>query len=379
MNGSEFIEKIGAYIRKYAPTYGIRIFSPIIAQAVLESASGTSELAAVNNFFGLKWRENRCPTANGVYYKAGSEQNPDGSYVSSEMKWFSFPDMESGVIGYFDFINIANYANLKGVTDPETYLKNIKADGYATSITYVEKCMNVIREYDLERFDGKDVDEMKVFLSAGHGGSDPGAVAFGLQEKNINLQTLLACKEELERHGIIVICSRTTDENDPVSQEVKEANASGADLAVSFHANAGGGDGFEAFCNLSNASGVRLAQLAEKEVATIGQNSRGVKNGMHLYFIKNTSATAVLFESFFVDNDKDNDIGDTIAEQKNFGVAYAKAILSYLGIAYMEKAGSDEKQILYRVQCGAFRNKANAEALKERLLADGYSAFVIYE
>lgn len=378
MNQSEFIEKIGAYVRKYAPNYNIRVISPIIAQAVLESASGSSELAAVNNFFGLKWRENRCPTSNGAYHKRGSEQNPDGSYRSYLMKWFTFPDMESGVIGYFDFINIANYANLKGVKDPETYLRNIKADGYATSIDYVEKCMNVIREYDLERFDGKEADEMKVFLSAGHGGSDPGAVAFGLQEKNINLQTMLACKDELERHGVTVICSRATDENDPVSQEVKEANASGADLVVSFHANAGGGDGFEAFCNPSNAAGARLAQMAEKEVVAIGQNSRGVKNGMHLYFIKNTKATAVLFESFFVDNDRDNDIGDTIEEQKKFGVAYAKAILAYCGITYKEKTGSVDKQILYRVQCGAFKNKENAEVLKERLHAAGYSAFVVY-
>lgn len=378
MNNQEFIEKIGAYVKKYAPLYGIAVYSPIIAQAVLESDSGSSELASVNNFFGLKWRENRCPTANGFYIKTGSEQNQDGSYISSLMKWFSFPDMESGVIGYFDFINIANYANLKGVSDPETYLKNIKADGYATSINYVEKCMNVIRKYDLERFDKKEVCTMKVFLSAGHGGSDPGAVAYGLKEKNINLQTLLACKEELERHGVTVICSRTTDEDDPVSQEVKEANASGADLAVSFHANAGGGDGFEAFCNLSNAAGVRLAQLAEKEVAEIGQNSRGVKNGMHLYFVKNTNATAVLFESFFVDNDIDNDIGDTTEKQKKFGFAYAKAILSYLGITYKEKNETEDNTLLYRVQCGAFRNKENAESLKERLQAEGYSAFVFY-
>jgi len=176
----------------------------------------------------------------------------------------------------------------------------------------------------------------KVFLSAGHGGSDPGAVGFGLKEKDINLQTLLACKEVLENHGLKVICSRTTDENDPVGQEVKEANASGADLAVSFHANASGGDGFEAFINPKNANASKLAKLAEKQIKAIGQNSRGIKSGMKLYFVKNTKATSVLFESFFVDNAKDKEIGDTIPEQKAFGVAYAKAILEYYGIAYKE-------------------------------------------
>ena len=75
----------------------------------------------------------------------------------------------------------------------------------------------------------------KVFLSAGHGGSDPGAVGNGMSEKDINLVTMLACRDELIRHKVEVVCSRTKDENDPVGQEVKEANASGAKIAVSFH------------------------------------------------------------------------------------------------------------------------------------------------
>lgn len=175
---------------------------------------------------------------------------------------------------------------------------------------------------------------VKVFLSAGHGGSDPGATAYGLKEKDINLQTLLACKEVLENHGVTVVCSRTKDENDPVSQEVREANASKADLAVSFHANAGGGDGFEVFYYSTDKNGKRLAQLAEKHVKAIGQNSRGLKHGNKLMFVNSTNMTSVLFESFFVDNDSDKQIGDTMAEQKAFGVAYAKAILEYFNIAY---------------------------------------------
>ena len=126
-----------------------------------------------------------------------------------------------------------------------------------------------------------------VFLSAGHGGSDPGAVAYGMKEKDINLNVLKACRDELKRHGLKVVCSREKDENDPVGQEVKEANNSGADIAVSFHINAGGGDGFEAFCNTKNDKGVKLAKLGEKYIKALGQNSRGIKDGTHLYFVKN--------------------------------------------------------------------------------------------
>lgn len=149
-----FIEQIAPYIQKYAPKYAIKVCSPIIAQAVLESGSGTSELAKnANNYFGLKYRSGRCPTSCGFYNKIGSEQNKNGSYTSSVMQWMKFPDMESGVQGYFDFINISNYANLKGITDPKTYLENIKKDGYATSLKYVDNLLSIINKYGLTKYD----------------------------------------------------------------------------------------------------------------------------------------------------------------------------------------------------------------------------------
>ncbi len=153
-NKQQFIEQIAVLVEKYAPSYDIKVYSPIIAQAILESAYGTSELAiSANNFFGLKYRENRCNTCIGVYNKVGSEQNIDGSYSSYSMQWCQFENMEYGVIGYFDFTNIPNYANLKGVTDPYQYLFNIKADGYATSHKYVDNLMAVINKWDLTRYD----------------------------------------------------------------------------------------------------------------------------------------------------------------------------------------------------------------------------------
>lgn len=215
----------------------------------------------------------------------------------------------------------------------------------------------------------------KVFLSAGHGGSDPGAVANGLKEKDINLQTLLACQNELVRHGVTVVCSRTTDANDPVTEEVREANVSGADIAVSFHANAGGGDGFEVFCNPNSIKAMNLAGLTEVYVKQLGQNSRGIKSGTSLYFIRNTKMPAVLVESFFLDNAKDKAIGDTITEQKAFGVAYAKAILKYFGIEYKEHSLTDSA--LYRVQVGAFREKANADRMLAKVKGAGFTdAFI---
>jgi N-acetylmuramoyl-L-alanine amidase len=211
-----------------------------------------------------------------------------------------------------------------------------------------------------------------VFLNSGHGGADPGAVSGDMLEKNINLVAMLKCKEELERHNVKVVCSKVKDEDDKLVEVVKEANSSGADIAVSFHANAGGGDGFEAFYYTTSSSGKKLASLGEKYVKELGQNSRGLKSGNHLYFIKNTKAPAVLFESFFVDNVNDRTIGDTLIEQQAFGIAYAKAILEYFGIEY--KA---EETKIYRVQVGAFSKKENAENLVKDLKAKGYNAVIV--
>ena len=383
-----FIEEIAGYVQKHAPRYGIKVHSPIIAQAILESAKGTSELgSSANNLFGLKYnpaQPNRCPTAIGYYVKAGSEQNADGSYTSSTMLWQKFANREDCVIGYFDFINNSRYANLKGIEDPRTYLETIKDDGYATSLKYVDNLVNVINQYNLTQYDitENSMSKRTVFLSAGHGGSNAGAVAYGIKEKDVNLITLLACQMVLERHDVTVVCSRTTDENDDVYEEVREANASGCEIAVSFHANAGGGDGFEAFCYSTSAKGKKLAQLCEKYVKELGQNSRGVKSGDHLYFVRKTSMPAVLVESFFLDNDKDNDIGDTVEEQRAFGVAYAKAILEYMGITYSEEqpkevAKEEAKDKLFRVQVGCYASKSNALAMKKKLNDAGFDAIVV--
>ena len=51
----KFIADIVGYVKKYAGLYGILVYSPVIAQAVLESGWGESRLASqYHNYFGLK-------------------------------------------------------------------------------------------------------------------------------------------------------------------------------------------------------------------------------------------------------------------------------------------------------------------------------------
>ena len=155
MTNSEFIEKIADCVDKYAYLYGIEVHSPIIAQAILESGWGKSGLASkYHNYFGLKcgssWKGKSVNMATKEEYKVGTLTNIRDNFRV-------YDSMEAGVKGYFEFINTKRYANLKGVTSPEEYVKRIKADGYATSSTYADNIMRVIRDNKLTRFDRKKV------------------------------------------------------------------------------------------------------------------------------------------------------------------------------------------------------------------------------
>lgn len=182
----------------------------------------------------------------------------------------------------------------------------------------------------------------KVFIGVGHGGNDPGAVSNGLRESDVNLTMSKAMQEELLRHGVTVGISRLKDENDPLADEIKEANAFKPDIAVEVHNNAGGGDGFEVYrqTNAHAGNSNALARLIEKRVLEIGQNSRGVKIRQNAdgsdYFgwLRQVTCPAVLYEGAFLDNKTDVQIIDTIEKQKAFGIAYAKAVLDYFGIAW---------------------------------------------
>ena len=222
----------------------------------------------------------------------------------------------------------------------------------------------------------------KVFIGAGHGGKDSGAIGRnGLKEKDLNLSIARACAATLERHGVKVQLSRTADENDPVDQEVRECNSFAPDVAVDIHNNAGGGTGAEVFHSRVGGTGKTLAENILAELVAFGQKSRGVKtrlnaSGSDYYgFIRDTKAHAVIVEVAFVDS-ADIELIDTEPERVKVGEAIARGILKTLGIAYKAEKTPTEPGKLYRVQVGVYRDKKNATATVERLRAAGFDAII---
>ncbi len=179
----------------------------------------------------------------------------------------------------------------------------------------------------------------RVFIGVGHGGSDPGAVSY-VHEAKANLTIALELKKALEAAGLTVGISRTRDEDDPLSEEIRKANAFKPDLAVEVHNNAGGGNGWECLVqtNSYSAQSRACALAIEAEVKAIGQQSRSLKTRLNSagadYFgwLRQVKAPAVLLEGFFVDNKADAADFDTVAEQQALGRAYARGVLKYLGV-----------------------------------------------
>lgn len=187
------------------------------------------------------------------------------------------------------------------------------------------------------KYMAKGTEKAVVFLGIGHGGKDSGAVGV-LREETVNLKAGLYACDYLTSNGITVYMSRNKDENDPLTEEIREANSCNCACAVDLHANAGKGDGFEVFhsVNSSVTGGKLLAQYIEAEVKGLGQNSRGVKtrrnnSGSDYYgFIRQTRMSAVICEMCFVDNWNDAKDFDTDIELKAYGIAVAKGIIRWL-------------------------------------------------
>lgn len=112
--------------------------------------------------------------------------------------------------------------------------------------------------------------------------------------------------EKLRTLGHTVIdCTPTnaTSLEDSLWQRCNKANSNNVDEFISIHFNLGGGSGTEVYA-MSN-SGRGIAQKVLEQIVALGFVNRGVKDGSHLYVIKNTNAPAILIECAFLDSAED--------------------------------------------------------------------------
>ena len=148
---NSFIEQIAPLIQAEATKRGYRTCAAVIAQAIIESAAGTSKLSSkYHNYFGLKcgskWKGASVNMSTKEEYKVGT-------LTTIKDNFRAYTNMAEGVKGYYDFISTARYSNLKIATDYKTYATFLKNDGYATSSTYVSTLCKTVEKYNLTQYD----------------------------------------------------------------------------------------------------------------------------------------------------------------------------------------------------------------------------------
>ena len=151
-------------------------------------------------------------------------------------------------------------------------------------------------------------------LQPAHGGSDPGAVYNGRQEKDDTLDLTLAVGDILKKNGVDVFYTRTTDEYETPFKKATDANNSGADLFISIHRNSSETpnqySGVESLVFNDTGLKAEVARNINNQLEDVGFKNLGVDVRKNLVVLKRTKMPAVLVEAGFINNDKDNYLFD---------------------------------------------------------------------
>jgi N-acetylmuramoyl-L-alanine amidase len=183
-----------------------------------------------------------------------------------------------------------------------------------------------------------------IILDAGHGGSDSGAV---LRDSNGNViykesELALGITKKLgallEKNGIQISYTRTTDTYPTLPDRANQANREGADLFVCVHLNSAGvsAKGIETLIAGTGGEAEKLAKAVQAQlIADTGATNRGIKERPGLYVLKNTNMPAILIETGFISNPTEAAKLASDSYQQTVANAIAKGICKYLGKTYV--------------------------------------------
>ena len=204
------------------------------------------------------------------------------------------------------------------------------------------------------------MDDTKIVIDAGHGGTDPGAIGNGYQEKDINLRISNYMYNRFKELGIPVKIIRSTDETiSPKARVQRILDAYGNDsnvLVISNHINAGGGEGAEVIYALRNNG--TFARLILEGIGAEGQKTRKYYQRRlpsnptkdYNFLFRDTGITEpVIVEYGFIDDAAD--INRVVNNYEKYAEAVVKAVTDYKGLPY-SKPSTSSGTVLYTVQSG---------------------------
>lgn len=155
-----------------------------------------------------------------------------------------------------------------------------------------------------------------IYVDAGHGGVDPGAVYKDIKEEDINLKISIKLKEILEKRGALVYMTRTGDydlstpnvflrKRSDLFNRSQLINTSDCDLYISIHLNADistNWSGAQTFYDKNNKENEMLAKYIQESLKKKVETNREYKQIDNQYMYKNTKKPGVLVEVGFLSN-----------------------------------------------------------------------------
>lgn len=148
--------------------------SIILAQGLLESSAGTSDLATVaNNHFGIKCGGN---WSGKTYKKVDDDKDADGNPVESCFR--SYASVEESFVDHGQFLRDPRKSNRYGFlfnldrTDYRAWARGLQSAGYATATDYSDKLINLIERYKLYEYDTPGA-KTNTFPTEGGGNGQP--------------------------------------------------------------------------------------------------------------------------------------------------------------------------------------------------------------
>lgn len=214
----------------------------------------------------------------------------------------------------------------------------------------------------------------RVYLSPSDQRSN--AYAYGNTTEDIQCGKIAqACKVALERCGIEVMLGQY----DTMENRCAASDRFGADLHIPIHTNAFNEtvSGTRMFCSSLSGEGYKACKAIFDVLAPFTPGtSENIKVNNSLFEIKTPKAPTVYIE---VDFHSVPSVAKWIIEHTTeIGEKIAEGVCHYFGITY-KAPNTVNSNTLYRVQIGAFRVKANAEAMLKKAKAAGFSDAFITE
>lgn len=331
MDKISFIDYIGKIAQKDWKERRICVPSVVIAQAMKESACGTSELAvAANALFGIK----KNGWTGATYHKVATEQRPDGSYYTTQdpIEWRAYENWEQSIMDHNTYIATRkvgnqtqpNWIKVVGESDYKKAIHEMQNAQYryATSLTYEESIIrDYIEKYELYKYDEEVEKRMKILLISGHGAGDSGAIATINGKKYIEAEETAKLTEliwdGLRAYADVDVYPVERNAYADVKKGCVQVDFNDYDYVLEIHFNAcvkdlagnGKTTGTEIYVTKTDST-TEVEQCIVNGISKLGFKNRGVKKGNYAVINKayKAAAESALLEVCFIDDADDMSI-----------------------------------------------------------------------